>query len=60
MTTLTIDQQPSQVAPDPNEFHSVSVDTRSLLKFLASYTIASTTIACTLILSLGKEYYRIV
>lgn len=32
--------------PEPDEFFSVTVDSRSFLKFLASYTIASTTIAC--------------
>ncbi|KAM0749484.1 cell cycle checkpoint [Meredithblackwellia eburnea MCA 4105] len=31
---------------DPLEFHSVTVDARGLLKFLASYSIATTTIAC--------------
>ncbi|KAL8276507.1 hypothetical protein RQP46_011108 [Phenoliferia psychrophenolica] len=37
---------PSQQAADPDAFHSVSVDAKGLLKFLASYSIATTTIAC--------------
>ncbi|GAA5933726.1 uncharacterized protein JCM15063_001395 [Sporobolomyces koalae] len=31
---------------DPNEFFSVTVETKNLLKFLASYSIAQTTIFC--------------
>lgn len=40
------DPTASQPPPDPEEFHSVSVDAKSLLKFLGSYGIAHTTIAC--------------
>jgi HUS1 checkpoint protein len=36
----------SQPPPSPSTFHSVTVDAKNLLKFLASYSIASTTIAC--------------
>ncbi|ORY63660.1 checkpoint protein Hus1/Mec3 [Leucosporidium creatinivorum] len=40
------DEPPSQPLPSPSTFHSVTVDAKNLLKFLASYSIASTTIAC--------------
>lgn len=39
-------QEVQDIAPEQNEFHSVTVDAKSLLKFLASYTIATTTIGC--------------
>ncbi|KAM0786318.1 hypothetical protein ACM66B_001793 [Microbotryomycetes sp. NB124-2] len=35
----------SQAQPDPDEFHSVSVDSRNLLKFLASHAIETMTIS---------------
>ncbi|KAI5477604.1 HUS1 checkpoint protein [Pseudohyphozyma bogoriensis] len=40
------EDEASQDPPSPSAFHSVTVDARSLLKFLGAYTIATTTIAC--------------
>lgn len=40
----TADEEAEPV--EPEEFFDVTVDAKSLLKFLGSYTIAATTIAC--------------
>jgi hypothetical protein len=37
---------------DPNRMFSVTVETKNLLKFLAAYQIADTTIFCTLLRTL--------